>query len=134
MLRRLGEAGDGFSFSVVNIEDGQQFGDLEHFLELAAEVAEPQRSALRLHAVMRGDERARPALSIKVTLSILRTIFFFLQRSSFLLFRARRCFPREDNAPSVPQRTRHPLRVRHLQGTLFSSSSESGSGGNRPEP
>src|SRR5260370_29671536 len=55
----FGEAGDGFGLGVVNIEDGQQLGDLQDFLELAAEVAEPQGSALRLHAVMRGDESAK---------------------------------------------------------------------------
>src|SRR5690242_2224705 len=54
----LGEAGDGFRFGLVNIEDGQQLGDLQDFLELAAQVAEPKRGALRLHSVMRSNERA----------------------------------------------------------------------------
>ena len=35
----FGEAGDGFGLGVVNIEDGQQLGDLQDFLELAAQVA-----------------------------------------------------------------------------------------------
>src|SRR5437764_10062659 len=54
----LGEAGDSFRFGLVHIEDGQQLGDLQDFLELAAQMAEPQRGALRLHGVMRGDQRA----------------------------------------------------------------------------
>src|SRR6266446_5434940 len=56
----FGEAGDGFGFGVVDIEDGQQLGDLEHFLELAAEVAEAQGGALGLHTVMGGNERTQP--------------------------------------------------------------------------
>src|SRR5712691_265640 len=56
----FGEAGDSFGFGLVDVEDGQQLGDLEHFLELAAEVAEAQRSTLRLYAMVRGDERAKP--------------------------------------------------------------------------
>jgi hypothetical protein len=56
----LGEAGYGFGFGLVDIEDGQQLGDLEDFLELAAEVAETQGGALHFHAVMGGDERAQP--------------------------------------------------------------------------
>ena len=42
----LRETADGFGFGVENIEDGQQLGDLQDFLELAAEVAEAQRGAL----------------------------------------------------------------------------------------
>src|SRR5260370_20843230 len=52
------EAGDGFGLGVEDVEDGQQLGDLQDFLELAAEVGETQGGALRLHAVMRGSERA----------------------------------------------------------------------------
>src|SRR5882762_6202050 len=55
----LCEAGDGFGFGVEDIKDGQQLGDLQDFLELAAEVAEAQRGALRLHAVMRGNQRTQ---------------------------------------------------------------------------
>src|SRR5436853_7737766 len=55
----LCEAGHGFGFGVEDIKDGQQLGDLQDFLELAAEVAEAQRGALRLHAVMRGNQRAQ---------------------------------------------------------------------------
>src|SRR2546429_9552862 len=55
----LGETGDGFGFGVEDIKDGQQLGDLQDFLELAAEVAEAQRGALRLHAVMRGNQRTQ---------------------------------------------------------------------------
>src|SRR5579885_1051900 len=54
----LREAGNGIRFGVVNLEDGEQLGDLQHFLELAAEMAEAERSALRLGAVVRGHESA----------------------------------------------------------------------------
>ena len=54
----FGEAGDGFGFGVIDLEDGQQLGDLQNFLELAAEMAEAQGSALRLGAVVRGDQSA----------------------------------------------------------------------------
>ncbi len=36
----LGEAGDGGGFGVVDLEDGEQLGDLQDFLELAAKMAE----------------------------------------------------------------------------------------------
>src|SRR6266404_3889637 len=45
----FGEAGDGFGFRVVHIEDGQQLGDLEDFLELAAHHSvKTQGASLRL--------------------------------------------------------------------------------------
>ena len=52
----LAEAGDRLRFGVVHIEHREQLGDLEHFLELAAEMAETERCALALGAVMRRDE------------------------------------------------------------------------------
>src|SRR5437899_1073965 len=55
----LGEAGHGFGFGIEDVEDRQQFRDLQDFLEFRAEMAEAERSTLRLHAVMRGDERAQ---------------------------------------------------------------------------
>src|SRR5690349_12065844 len=55
----LAEAGDGLRFGVVHVEHREQLGDLENFLELAAEVAESQRRALTLGAVMRRDECAQ---------------------------------------------------------------------------
>src|SRR6266513_5192979 len=59
VLILLCETGDGFGFRVEDIKDGQQLGDLQDFLELAAEVAEAQSGALRLHAVMRGNQRTQ---------------------------------------------------------------------------
>ena len=36
----FGEAADRGGFGVVDVEDGEQLGDLQHFLELAAQMAE----------------------------------------------------------------------------------------------
>src|SRR5215470_9878120 len=55
----LAEARHGLRFGVVHIEHRQQLGDLQHFLELAAQVAETQRRALALCAVMRRHQRAQ---------------------------------------------------------------------------
>jgi hypothetical protein len=38
----FGEAGDGSGFGVVDVEDGEQLGDLQDFLELAAQVTEAE--------------------------------------------------------------------------------------------
>jgi len=70
-------------------KDGQQLGDLEDFLELAAQVAETQGGALRppLTPVMSGNEGAQPALSMKVTLSMFEDNFlFFFGDQAFDLF------------------------------------------------
>ena len=37
-LGLLGETGDCFGFAVVHVENRKQLGNLQHFLELAAEV------------------------------------------------------------------------------------------------
>ena len=49
----LRKAGNGLGFGVVNIEDGHQLGDLQNFLELAAEMAEAQPRALGFSAGLR---------------------------------------------------------------------------------
>src|SRR5258707_13947800 len=56
----LREAAYRFGFRVVDVENGQELGDLQNFLKLAAQVAELQRRALGLGAVMRGHQRAEP--------------------------------------------------------------------------
>ena len=58
-LSLLREAGYGFRLAVVHVEHRQQLGDLQDFLELAAEVRQFQCRALRLRAVMRGHQRAQ---------------------------------------------------------------------------
>jgi hypothetical protein len=39
----ISETSNGRCLCVVNLEDGQQFCDLEHLVELGAEVAQPER-------------------------------------------------------------------------------------------
>ncbi len=58
-LRLLSETCNCFGFAVVHVEHRQQLGDLQNFLELAAQVRQFQCGALRLRAVMRGDQRAQ---------------------------------------------------------------------------
>src|SRR4029077_20232507 len=50
----LGEAADRGGFGVVDVEDREQLGDLQYFLELAAQMAQLKPSSLRLGAMMRG--------------------------------------------------------------------------------
>src|SRR3989440_7176627 len=45
--KNLFKAGDRFGFRVVDVEHGEQLGDLQDFLEFRAKVAEAKRSALR---------------------------------------------------------------------------------------
>jgi len=107
--------------SVVNIEDGQQLGDLEHFLELAAEVAEPQRSALRLHAVMRGDESAEAgAVNKSHVVHIEDNFLFSFSDQAFYFFAQGVAFLAEDNAP-VQCHHGHAIHfaVCHLQGHVI---------------
>src|SRR5437588_1089040 len=71
------EAGNGFGFGLVDIEDGQQFGDLQDFLELAAQVAEAKRGTLCLHTVMRGNEGAESSAVNKSNVVHIEDNFLF---------------------------------------------------------
>src|SRR5260370_6883287 len=57
----LGEAAYRFGFRVVDVENGQELGDLQNFLKLPAQGAELERGALRLAAVMRAPQPPHPA-------------------------------------------------------------------------
>src|SRR2546427_677132 len=95
----FGETGDGFGFGVVDIEDGQQLGDLEHFLELAAQVAEAQGGALCLHAVMGGDERTEPGTVDKSDVVHVEDNFLFsFCHQAFYFFAQAVAFLAEHNA------------------------------------
>jgi len=50
------KAADGCGFRIVDIKYGHQLGDLQHFVELAAEIGESQRYALLLGADVPGDQ------------------------------------------------------------------------------
>src|SRR5277367_6935596 len=54
----FGKAVYSFGFRVVDLKHGEELGDLQDFLELAAEMAEAESCALRLGAVVRGDQGA----------------------------------------------------------------------------
>src|SRR5467141_2370837 len=128
----FGEAGDGFGFGVVDIEDGQQLGDLEDFLELAAQVAETQRSALRLDAVMSGNEGAQPgAVDESDVVHVEDNFLFSFGDQALDLFTQGVAFLAEYDT-AVQRQHRHAIHfaVSHLQSHVISSSSESGSGGN----
>src|SRR5207253_7678022 len=128
----LGEAGDGFGFGLVHIEDGQQLGDLQDFLELAAQMAEPQRGALRLHGVMRGDQRAEAgAVNEGYVVHIQDNFLFSFGEQAFYFLAQGIAFLAEHNA-AVQRDHSHAVHfaVRHLQSHVSSSSSENGSGGN----
>src|ERR1700732_2980110 len=53
------ETADGSCFCIVDIEYGHQLGDLQHFLELAAEITQTQRYALVLCAKVPSDKCAQ---------------------------------------------------------------------------
>ena len=113
----LAEAGDGFGFGVVHIEDGEQLGDLENFLELAAEVAEAQGSALGLDAVMSGDERSQPgAVDERDVVHVEDNFLFTFGHQSFYFFAQGVAFLAEHNAP-VQCHNGHAIHfaIRHLQ-------------------
>src|SRR5882672_5951335 len=93
----LGEAGVGFG--VVDVEDGQQLGDLEHFLELAAEVAEAEGSALGLDTVMGGDERTEPgAVNKSDVVHVEDNFLFSFGHQAFYFFAQGVAFLTEHNA------------------------------------
>src|SRR6266436_4870323 len=113
----LGEAGDGFGFGVVDVEDGQELGDLEHFLELAAEVAEAQGSALGLDTVMGGDERTEPgAVNKSDVVHVEDNFLFSFGHQAFYLFTQGVAFLAEHNA-AVQRHDGHAIHfaIGHLQ-------------------
>lgn len=113
----FGEAGDGFGFGVVDVEDGQQLGDLEHFLELAAKVAEAQGSALGLDTVMGGDERTEPGAVDKSDVVHVEDNFLFsFGHQAFYFFAQRVAFLAEHNA-AVQRYHGYAIHfaIRHLQ-------------------
>src|ERR1022692_2566801 len=54
----LREAAHAVGFCVGDVEDGEQLGDLQHFLKLRSQFAETNRCAARTGTVMHGNERA----------------------------------------------------------------------------
>src|SRR6267143_1709601 len=117
----LRETADGFGFGIENIEDGQQLGDLQDFLELAAEVAEAQRGTLRLYAVMRGDERAEPgAVDKGDVVHVQDDLPFAFGDQAFYFFAQRVAFLTEHNA-AVQRHHGDAIHfsIRHLQSHVI---------------
>src|SRR5437867_6978907 len=82
----LREAGDGFGFRIVNVEDGHQLGDLQDFLEFAAEMAQAQPGALRFCAMMGGYKRAQPGAVDKRNVVHVEDNFLFSRGDEALHF------------------------------------------------
>ena len=131
----LGEASDGCSFRVVDVEDRQQLGDLKHFLELAPQVAQAQRGPLRFRAVMRSDQGAEAGAVDKSDVVHVEDDFLFSVGDQALHFFAQRIALFTQNDAAVQRHHGHAIHfaVRHLQchvGILLVFV-ESGSSGNQ---
>ena len=113
----FGEAGDRGGFGIVDVEDGEQLGDLQHFLELAAKVAEAERGALTFGAVMRGDEGAETRAVDKGDVVHVEDDFLFALGEESLYFFTQRVALFSQNDAAVQCHHGHAIHfaVRHLQ-------------------
>jgi len=113
----LGEARDCLGFAVVHVEDGQQLGNLQDFLEFAAQVRQLQRSALRLGAVMRGHKRAETRAVDERDVRHVQHDFFLSFGDQALHFFAKRVALFTQHDASIQRHHGHAIHfpVRHLQ-------------------
>jgi len=116
-LSLLGEARDCLGLAVVHVEDGQQLGNLQDFLEFAAQVGELQRRTLRLGAVMRGHKRAETrAVDERDVRHVQHNFFLSFGDQAIHLFAKRVALFSEHDA-SIQRHHGHAIHfpVRHLQ-------------------
>lgn len=132
----FGEAGDCFGFSVEHFEDGEQFGDLQDFLKLAAEMAKAQSRALGLGAVMRGHQGAQAgAVDEGDVVHVEDNLFLAFGDQGFNFFAQRVAFFAEhDTAVHSHHCDAVHFAIRHLQCHVVSSSSAARSGDTGLEP
>src|SRR4029077_3427112 len=113
----FGEAGDGGGFGVVDVEDGEQLGDLQDFLEFAAEMAEAERRALTLRAVMRGYQRAETRAVDEGDVVHVEDDFLFTFGEQAFYFFAQGVALFSQNNAAVQRHHGHAIHfaIRHLQ-------------------
>src|SRR5215831_176378 len=89
----FGKAGYSLRFGVEHVEDRHQLGDLQDFLEFAAQMAKPQPRTLRFGAVMSSYERAQPgAVNERHVVHVEDNFLFSRSDEAFYLFAQRVAF------------------------------------------
>src|SRR5258708_1343897 len=121
----FGEAAYCFGFRVVDVENGEELGDLQNFLELAAQVAELEPGALGLGAVMRGHQRPEPgAVNEGHVVHVQHDFLFAGGNQAFHFFAKRVALFSQHDAP-IQRHHCHAIHfpVRHLECHVVLSSS-----------
>src|SRR5882762_2795701 len=124
------------SFRVVNVENRQQLGDLQHFLKLAAQVAQLQPRSLRFRAVVRRHQRPQPRAVDERHIVHIQHDLLFSGGDQALHFFAKRVALFAEHDAAVQRHHCHAIHfaVRHLQSHVLISSSVAVPAATRPVP
>ena len=105
----LGEAGHRRRFGVEHFKYRQQLRDLQHFLELAAQVAKAQRCALLLRGMVRGHQRAQARAVNERDVVHVEHNFFLAFGQQTLHFLAERVALVAEHDPPIQRDHRHAI-------------------------